>query len=362
LSAGALNLGHDGALGSGLVTLAGGTLDVVGGPRTLSGNNAIQVTGDFTFAGTNTLNLGTGAVAIPVAKTITVTASTLTMGGPVSGSGLIKAGNGTLAANGGVVVLTGNNGGRAAGANGLTVVSSGSKLQLQANAANTIAGVSTALSAETTGSFKPLSLLDGSTLQLRSDSSVAFAGTNNLGGLGVGTATIDVGQVSAAGIGRTLTLAPLGCALAGGTVNVTGANNYILSLPVLTGSGANTLNPTSATVQLGNYTATATSTLTLGGTSTGNRVTGIIANGAGTATLTKTGAGTWELQGANTYTGVTTVREGTLTLSGPRAGTAASGQINISDAAGLSATLNIVDGTYTLSSAATPRRRPRRGR
>jgi autotransporter-associated beta strand protein len=365
LSAGALNLGHDGALGSGLVTLAGGTLDVVGGPRTLSGNNAIQVTGDFTFAGTNTLYLGTGAVAIPVAKTITVTASTLTMGGPVSGSGLTKAGNGTLqlwgdntftgaltlAANGGVVVLTGNNAGRAAGANGLTVVSSGAKLQLQANAANTTAGVSTALSAETTGSFKPLSLLDGSTLQLRSDSSVAFAGTNNLGGLGVGAATIDVGQVSAAGIGRTLTLAPLGFALAGGTVNVTGANNYILSLPVLTGSGANTLNPTSATVQLGNYTATATSTLTLGGTSTGNRVTGIIANGAGTATLTKTGAGTWELQGANTYTGVTTVREGTLTLSGPRAGTAASGQINISDAAGLSATLNIVDGTYTLSSA-----------
>jgi fibronectin-binding autotransporter adhesin len=365
VSAGWLNLGHDGSLGTGLVTLAGGTLDAVAGARTLSGNNAFQVTGDFTFAGTNSLHLGAGAVAIPVAKTVTVTANTLTVGGSVSGNGLTKAGNGTLelwgnntftgpltlAVNSGLVVLAGNNSGRPAAANGLTVVSSGAKLQLQANAANTTAGVSTALSAETTGSFKPLSLLDGSTLQLRSDSSVVFAGTNNLGGLGVGTATIDVGQVSAAGIGRTLTLAPLGCALAGATINVTGANSYALSFPVINGSGTNTLNPTSANVQLGNYTATATSTLTLGGTSTGNRVTGVIANGAGTATLTKTGAGAWELQGANTYTGVTTVREGTLTLSGPRVGTAASGQINISDAAGLSATLNIVDGTYALSSA-----------
>ena len=367
LASGWLNLGHDGALGSGLITFAGGTVDAVAGARTLSANNALQVSGDFTFAGTNSLNLGTGPVAIPIAKTLTVSASTLTLGGPVSGNGLTKAGNGTLellgnntftgpltlAANGGLVVLSGNNSSRSAAATALTVVSTGAKLQLQANATNTAAGVSSALSAETSGNVKPLSLLDGSTLQLRSDSSVTFAGANNLGGLGVVATTIDVGQVSTAGVGRILTLAPAGFAVSGATVNVTGANNYTLSLPVITGVGAytNTFNPTSANLWLGSYSGTAATTLVLSGTQTANRVTGVISNGSSTTTLIKNGAGTWDLQGANTYTGVTTVREGTLILSGARAATALSGQINVSDTAGLSATLNILDGTYTIALA-----------
>ena len=367
LAAGKLNLAHDGSLGAGLVTLAGGTLDAVAGVRTLSANNSIHVTGDFTFAGTNNLNLGTGTVTIPVVKTLSVTASTLTIGGPVAGNGLTKAGNGTLellgnntftgpltlAASGGLTVLSGNNSARPAAATALTVVGNGAKLQLQANTANTVAGISTALSAETTGNVKPLSLLDGSTLQLRSDTSVTFAGANNLGGLGVVAATIDVGQASAAGVGRTLTLAPAGFPVSGATVNVSGANNYTLSLPVISGVSAftNTFNPTTANLLIGNYSGTAATTLVLGGTHTANRVTGIISNGSGTTTVHKTGPGTWELQGLNTYTGTTVVREGTLILSGARVGTALSGQINVSDTAGLSATLNIVDGTYSLASA-----------
>ncbi len=367
LAAGLLNLGHDGALGSGLVTFAGGTVDALAGARTLSGNNSIQVTGDFTFAGTNNLNLGTGAVTIPVTKTLTVTAGTLTMGGTVTGAGLVKAGNGTLellgnntfagaltlAANGGLVVLSGNNSARPANANALTVIGNGAKLQLQANAANISAGVSSALSAETSGNVKPLSLLDGSTLQLRSDSSVTFAGANNLGGLGVVAATIDLGQVSSAGVGRTLILAPAGFAVSGATLNLTSADNYTLSLPLISGAGANTntFNPTTASLLIGNYSGTAATTLVLGGTHAANRVTGIISNGSGTTTVHKTGPGTWELQGLNTYTGTTVVREGTLILSGARVGTALSGQINVSDTAGLSATLNIVDGTYSIALA-----------
>jgi autotransporter-associated beta strand protein len=365
LATGKLNLAHDGSLGTGLVTLAGGTLDAVAGVRTLSANNLIQVTGDFTFAGTNNLNLGTGTVTLPIAKTLTVTAGTLTIGGPVAGNGLTKGGSGTLelqgnntftgpltlAASGGLTILSGNNTARPAAATALTVVGNGAKLQLQANTANTVAGISTALSAETAGNVKPLSLLDGSTLQLRSDTSVTFAGANNLGGLGVVSASIDVGQVSSAGVGRTLILAPAGFPVSSATVNVTGANNYSLSLPVISGVGAftNTFNPTTANLLIGGYSGTAATTLVLSGTSTANRVTGVISNGTSTATLIKSGTGTWELQGANTYTGVTTVREGTLVLSGARVGTALSGQINVSDTAGLSATLNIADGTYSIA-------------
>jgi autotransporter-associated beta strand protein len=54
----------------------------------------------------------------------------------------------------------------------------------------------------------------------------------------------------------------------------------------------------------------------LGGDHTGdNEHAGTIANGAGTVDLTKQGMGRWILSGANTYTGATTVSEGTLQLT-----------------------------------------------
>ena len=54
-------------------------------------------------------------------------------------------------------------------------------------------------------------------------------------------------------------------------------------------------------------------TLTLTGTSTAaNTIAGVLSNGAGTMGLDKTGAGTWRLGAANTYTGQTNVFAGTL--------------------------------------------------
>ena len=63
-------------------------------------------------------------------------------------------------------------------------------------------------------------------------------------------------------------------------------------------------------------TSTGAKTLTLGGSNTGaNTFGGVIADGVGSViSLTKTGAGTWILSGANTYTGNTTVSAGTLVL------------------------------------------------
>ncbi|WP_050024184.1 autotransporter-associated beta strand repeat-containing protein [Verrucomicrobium sp. BvORR034] len=65
-------------------------------------------------------------------------------------------------------------------------------------------------------------------------------------------------------------------------------------------------------------TTSATETLTLGGSNTGaNLVSGAISNGAAASlALIKSGAGTWTLSGANTYTGGTAISEGTLALSG----------------------------------------------
>lgn len=83
--------------------LAGGNLDNTSGNTvTLSANPTIGISGDFTFVGSNPLNLGTGSVTLTNGnRTVTVSANTLTIGGAIgdlgAGLSLIKAGNGTLA-------------------------------------------------------------------------------------------------------------------------------------------------------------------------------------------------------------------------------------------------------------------------
>ncbi len=265
LVSGTLSLGNGTALGTGTFNITGGTIDAASA-LTLTTNNAQVWNGDFAFAGTNNLNLGTGAVSVPLPRTVTTTAGTLTIGGVISGSSLTKAGNGTLvlagnntftgalniAANGGTVVLSGDNSARPAATTGQTVINSASTLQLQANAGNTTAGVSTALSAERTAN-QPLLLNNGGSLQLRSDSAVTFAGANNFGGLGSATVAIDVNQLTGAGSNNPLTLAPGGFNVSGTTINVTGGNGYSLRLPAITSVGANTstYNGNSAPISIG---------------------------------------------------------------------------------------------------------------
>ena len=74
-------------------------------------------------------------------------------------------------------------------------------------------------------------------------------------------------------------------------------------------------------------------TLTLGGANTGNNtISGSITDGPGSViSLTKAGAGTWVLPGANTYTGTTSITGGTLQLgSGTGTGSLSTGsRINV---------------------------------
>ncbi|MHA3770792.1 beta strand repeat-containing protein [Verrucomicrobiota bacterium sgz303538] len=98
LNAGTLKIGHAAALGTGTLTIAGGTLDnTSGAPLTLTANNAQKWNGNFTFTGSNNLNLGTGPVTLGASPVVTVTANTLSVGGMISGDfGLTKSGNGAL--------------------------------------------------------------------------------------------------------------------------------------------------------------------------------------------------------------------------------------------------------------------------
>jgi autotransporter-associated beta strand protein len=91
-------------LGNSTVTILGGSLDcgVSGGfgPMTKPSGAGWNWNGSFTFIGSNPLNLGTVAVTLGASPTVTVNASTLTVGGIIgdggSGFGLTKAGAGTL--------------------------------------------------------------------------------------------------------------------------------------------------------------------------------------------------------------------------------------------------------------------------
>jgi autotransporter-associated beta strand protein len=99
LSNGTLNLQSAGALGIGTLTITGGTIDSNAGALTLTNNNQEIWSGDFTFTGSNNLNMGTGAVTLAgsgTSRTVDVANGDLTVG-PISGPlGLTLSGPGTL--------------------------------------------------------------------------------------------------------------------------------------------------------------------------------------------------------------------------------------------------------------------------
>ncbi|MEO0016882.1 MAG: hypothetical protein RLZZ522_165, partial [Verrucomicrobiota bacterium] len=102
LNAGTLYVNHAKALGTGALTITGGTLDSNSVDTiTNSNNNAQNWNGDFTFHGTKNLSLGTGAVTLGGNRVVTSNYNILTVSG-VIGDGantysLTKAGAGTLA-------------------------------------------------------------------------------------------------------------------------------------------------------------------------------------------------------------------------------------------------------------------------
>ena len=148
ISGGTLNLGLSdasttataSAIGTGQLSLGLNTTinNTSGGAVTLRTNNPQTWTGDFTFTGTDNLNMGTGAVTVIANATqatpqggtaVTVAAKTLTVGGaitmPGTSNGLIKAGPGTLVLTGGGSIGTALAGANFASTSGQTRVVNG---------------------------------------------------------------------------------------------------------------------------------------------------------------------------------------------------------------------------------------------
>lgn len=225
LMAGTLTLGSTTALGAtgGALTITGGTtLNSSVANLVNANNNAVVMNGDFTFTGTQSLNLGTGVVSLGStvgARQITVTANTLTLGGVMSdgtATALTKAGAGTL-------VLGANN-----TYTGATVISAGT-LQLGTGG--------------TTGAI-------GTTLGIANSGTLAINRSNTV------TQSTDLGNITGTGA-----VSHIGT----GTTILDGTNTYTGNTSV-TGGGA--LNLTGNLT--GNGTVTAGSQLNIGNTGTGN--------------------------------------------------------------------------------------------
>jgi fibronectin-binding autotransporter adhesin len=230
LSGGVLNVNNPAALGSGTLSISGGTLDNTSAAA-IAVNPAItqQWNGGFTFLGTQNLDLGNGAITLSSSPTVNVAGGTLSVEGSISGSNqtLTKSGAGTL-------VLAG---------------------------ANTFSGGTT---------------LSGGVLDV-----------NNPAALGSGTLTITGGTLdntSAAAIAVN----PAITQQWNGGFTFLGTRNLDLGNGAVTLSGSPTVN-------------VAGGTLSVEGSISGSN-----------QLLSKSGAGTLVLVGANTYSGGTTISGGVL--------------------------------------------------
>jgi fibronectin-binding autotransporter adhesin len=359
-NAGLVNLGNFGALGTGPLTLSGGTLaNASGTPMTLAGNNAQNWAGSFAVSALNGLNLGTGPVTLANPSTATVTGGTLTVGGAISGANsLTIAGSGATVLAGssnytggtvirgglvidGITIPYSSNGGGAFGASNTSssaiVIQNGATLDINGQAAGTGA-FNYGLTLSGSGTNGQGALINtgangaGSTTQpqcpnvtLAANSAIGgsgniymevynnAAGTLNLAGLTLtktGTNTFYLSNKT------TVTAGTL--SVSQGTLSEFNSAPYVGAADIVIGPSGTLLLPYGTTIGSlsgsGTVSLTNAAALTISGTANPNPgpFAGVI-SGASSA-LSKNGASLLTLTGSNTYTGTTSINGGTLQI------------------------------------------------
>ena len=143
---------------------------------------------------------------------------------------------------------------------------------------------------------------------------LTLSGTNTYSGsTNITGGTLQVGSLGGLSVNSTITVASVG------TLDVNGFN---ASIDGLLGTGTITNNGSSVV------------TLTAGSAGGTSSFDGVIQDGSHALALTKSGAGTLTLNGINTYSGATTISNGTLSVANPGAGGnlgSASGAIVLGD-------------------------------
>lgn len=373
LTAGQLNVNNNSALGgaANVFTIAGGTLDnTSGGSITVAGNNAQNWNGDFTFAGSNPLNLGTGAVTLSASRQVTVTSSTLTVGGGIAGSGfgLTKAGNGVLALtgsstfDGGVTLNAGTVFLGNANALGTGTLTAGGGTLNSSSLGNTV----TIANAIAVNSPLTVTYGFGNTYSgaLTGASDITFTGSNALflnqnvadySGVIVISASTATNFVRIANSTSGTTWQTQRIDLQGSTVAARAGLNGTQRLGAVSGAAGTVLATGNGAV-----------TYDVGYANTDATFAGRITDATSGTTVTsiqKSGAGTWTLSGSNSYSGATTVSAGRLhiaptgSLNSTSGITINGGELKYNSATALSApitfTAGTLSGTGTIGTAVT---------
>jgi autotransporter-associated beta strand protein len=316
LSAGTLRAGNDGALGTGALSMAGGTVFASDGATARTVTNAITLSGNVQLGdatGTGALTLGSVNLGAAT-RTLTV-GNTTTLGGAVTNGGLVKAGAGTL------------NLSNTATSFGALQIDAG-RVAVQTNATITVLS----------GTGGDLSLAGGTlTVNATADSSFGqvISGAGALAKSGAGTVTLAASNSYSGGTTLSAGVLRLGdnSALGTGTLALTasstltsdGATARTIANAVTLGSGSANVTSTFGEATTGAGALTLSGPVTLGGT-TGQRIltvnnatttmSGLIDGGTSSGAVVKNGTGTLVLANtANTFTNNFALQGGTLEVS-----------------------------------------------
>lgn len=331
LNDGTLNLNHSSAIGTGVLTINGGTIDNTSNAAvTLSTNNAQSWNGDFQFGGTKDLNLGTGAVTLTANRTVTANGNaTLTVGGVISGTsfGITKAGPGnvTLAGantytgatnvSGGTLTVTGSI--NAANAANIGQVSVGNAFDnaVMRIVGGTVNATKTAapsvIAGNSTSGASGAIFVEGGTLAANNEIWIGDpAGAS--GGMTVNAGSVSAGSWFAIGRGGSGVLN-----VNGGTVTVTGQNITVGSF-----NGAN------GDVNLTAGTTTTTSTAANQGIFIVGEGGNAVLNMSGSAVLNVSGALGIQTARAAGGSGFVNLNGGTITTPAVTKGAGTTGVFN----------------------------------
>jgi fibronectin-binding autotransporter adhesin len=310
-------------LGSNTLTLNTGNLDLYGNNTMAS---SLLKSGNVTLGNANALGT-TGSVTIgdtAASSSLRMRMRTLSLSRPLvlqSGTGFTT--NATLDNIGfNSPTVTGGITSTGTGTTNLTIESvisgSGSSLTFTVSGANAINHTGALmLKNGGTGTANPTGTV---TVSAPIGANVTTVTVNDTSGGAKGLQRVVIGNAANAWTGNTTVNSPARLELSANDSIPHGVDkgnltvNGTLVLKTSAGDSTETINGLSGSGTITRSGAFGTSTLVVGENDASGSFSGTIGQTAGVVALTKIGAGTLTLSGANTYTGLTTVSQGTLTL------------------------------------------------